>query len=73
LDTPLGSGLGLGSESIKGDTYAVMVHSPPAVYGHLIKMADDKDMSLDDMVVRVCKKGLDRCGGNFLDPSGQSD
>ena len=58
---------------MKGEIYTVSVHFPPAVYAHLIKMAGDKDTSLDDMIVRVCKKGLDRCGGNFLDSSGQSD
>ena len=73
MDTPLDSGLGLGSETMKGETYTVSVHFPTAVYAHLIQMAGDKDMSLDDMIVRVCKKGLDRCGGNFLDPSGQGD
>jgi hypothetical protein len=73
LDTPLGSGLGLGSESMKGETYTVSVHFPTAVYAHLIQMAGDKDMSLDEMIVRVCKKGLDRCGGRLFYSSVQSD
>ena len=73
MDTPLGSGLGLGSESMKGETYTVSVHFPTAVYAHLIQMAGDKDMSLDEMIVRVCKKGLDRCGGRLFDSSIQSD
>eukprot|EP01036_Dinobryon_divergens_P041751 gene41751-55377_t len=50
LDSPLGSGLGLGSETMKGEIYTVSVHFPPAVYAHLIKMAGDKDTSLDDMI-----------------------
>jgi hypothetical protein len=41
---------------MKGETYTVSVHFPTAVYAHLIQMAGDKDMSLDEMIVRVCKK-----------------
>jgi hypothetical protein len=59
---PFGSGTGMGGEPIGAEAYMVVVRFPPEVYSHLIQMAKDKKLSIEDVVVHVCKKGLDRLG-----------
>jgi UDP-N-acetyl-D-mannosaminuronate dehydrogenase len=59
---PIGSGTGMGGEPVGAEAYMVVVRFPPEVYSDLIKMAKDKNLSIDDMVVYACKKGLDRLG-----------
>ena len=59
---PFGSGAGMGSEPVGAEAYMAVVRFPPEVYANLIKMAKDKKLSIEDMVVHVCKKGLDRLG-----------
>ena len=56
---PFGSGTGMGGEPVGAEAYMVVVRFPPEVYSHLIKIAKDKNLSLDDTVVYVCKKNLD--------------
>ena len=56
---PFGSGTGMGGEPVGAEAYMVVVRFPPEVYLHLIKIAKDKNLSLDDTVVYVCKKNLD--------------
>jgi hypothetical protein len=52
----------MGSEPVGAEAYMVVVRFPPEVYSNLIKMAKDKKLSIEDVVVHVCKKGLDRLG-----------
>ena len=52
----------MGSEPIGAEAYMVVVRFPPDVYSHLIKIAKDKNLSIEDMVVHACKDGLDRLG-----------
>ena len=59
---PFGSGTGMGGEPAGAEAYMVVVRFPPEVYSDLIKVAKDKNLSIEDMVVHVCKKGLDRLG-----------
>jgi hypothetical protein len=59
---PFGSGTGKGSEPMGGEEYMASVHFPPAVYSHLTRLANDKNLSFEEMVVYVCKKGLDHLG-----------
>ena len=59
---PFGSGTGMGSEPVGAEAYMVVVRFPPEVYLDLIKMAKDKNLSIEDVVVHVCKKCLDRLG-----------
>ena len=59
---PFGSGAEMGGEPIGAEAYMVVVRFPPEVYSHLIKMAKDKNLSIEDAVVQVCRKGLDRLG-----------
>ena len=59
---PFGSGTGMGGEPVGAEAYMVVVRFPPEVYSDLIKMAKDKTLSIEDVVVHVCKKGLDRLG-----------
>jgi hypothetical protein len=59
---PFGSGTGMGGEPVGAEAYMVVVRFPPEVYLDLIQMAKDKKLSIEDMVVHVCKKGLDRLG-----------
>ena len=56
---PFGSGTGMGGEPVGAEAYMVVVRFPPEVYSHLIKIAKDKNLSLDDTVVYVCKKNLE--------------
>ena len=59
---PFGSGTGMGGEPVGAEAYMVVVRFPPEVYSNLIKMAKDKRLSIEDVVVHVCKKGVDRRG-----------
>jgi hypothetical protein len=59
---PFGSGTGMGGEPVGAEAYMVVVRFPPEVYSDLIQMAKYKKLSIEDMVVHVCKKGLDRLG-----------
>jgi len=59
---PFGSGAGMGSEPVGAEAYMVVVRFPPEVYSDSVKMAKDKNLSIQDMVVYACKKGLDRLG-----------
>ena len=52
----------MGSEPVGAEAYMAVVRFPPEVYANLIKMAKDKNLSIEDVVVHVCKKGLDRLG-----------
>ncbi len=52
----------MGSEPIGAEAYMVVVRFPPEVYLDLIKIAKDKNLSIEDMVVHACKDGLDRLG-----------
>ena len=57
---PFGSGTGMGGEPVGAEAYMVVVRFPPEVYSNLIRIAKDKNLSLENMVVDACKKGLDR-------------
>ena len=59
---PFGSGAEMGGEPIGAEAYMVVVRFPPEVYSHLIKIAKDKSLSIEDMVIHACKAGLDRLG-----------
>ena len=59
---PFGSGVEMGSEPIGAEAYMVVVRFPPEVYSDLIKIAKDKNLSIEDMVLHACKKGLDCLG-----------
>ena len=59
---PFGSGTGMGGEPAGAEAYMVVVRFPPEVYSDFIKMAKDENLSIEDVVVHVCKKGLDRRG-----------
>ena len=59
---PFGSEAGIGSEPVGAEAYMVVVRFPPEVYSDLIKVAKDKNLSIEDMVVHACKDGLDRLG-----------
>jgi hypothetical protein len=62
VSTPFASGTGTSVDSGEGDSYRVSVEFPPSVFALLVAMAADKKLSLDEMVVHVCKKGLDALG-----------
>ena len=59
---PFGSGAGMDSEPIGPEACMVVVRFPPAIYSNLIRIAKDKNLSLEDMVVHACKEGVDRLG-----------
>ena len=52
----------MGGEPVGAEAYMVVVRFPPEVYSNLIRMAKDKNLSLENMVVDACKYGLDRLG-----------
>jgi len=52
----------MGGEPAGAEAYMVVVRFPPEVYSDFIKMAKDENLSIEDVVVHVCKKGLDRRG-----------
>jgi len=52
----------MGSEPVGAEAYMVVVRFPQEVYSNLIRIAKDKNLSLDDTVVYVCKKSLDTMG-----------
>ena len=52
----------MGSEPVGAEAYMVVVRFPPEVYSNLIKIAKAKSISIEDMVVDACKKGLDCIG-----------
>ena len=59
---PFGSGTGMGGEPVGAEAYMVVVRFPPEVYSNLIRIAKDKNLSLENMVVDACRYGLDRLG-----------
>ena len=59
---PFGSGVEMGSEPIGAEAYMVVVRFPPEVYSDLIKIAKDKNLSLENMFVYACRYCLDRLG-----------
>ena len=59
---PFGSGAEMGNEPVGAEAYMVVVRFPPEVYSDLIRVAKDKNLSMEYMVVHACKKGLDRLG-----------